>query len=60
MRSTVSSERPVPRPEGSPPERPRRLRSSELMSGQREILIEHAGSEYRLRVTNQNKLILTK
>ncbi|HZV99230.1 MAG TPA: hemin uptake protein HemP [Methylophilaceae bacterium] len=34
--------------------------SKELFSGARELLIEHAGGEYRLRLTNQGKLILTK
>ncbi|MBI1208918.1 MAG: hemin uptake protein HemP [Azospirillum sp.] len=31
-----------------------------LMGGSRELLIRHAGQEYRLRVTRANKLILTK
>ncbi|NLG77133.1 MAG: hemin uptake protein HemP [Xanthomonadaceae bacterium] len=34
---------------------------SEVLFGKyREILIEHAGSYYRLRMTHSNKLILTK
>lgn len=37
-----------------------RLSSDVLLSGAREVIIEHAGDEYRLRLTNQNKLILTK
>jgi len=37
-----------------------RIRSSELMSGSREIIIQHDGQEYRLRITNAGKLILTK
>jgi hemin uptake protein HemP len=36
------------------------LRSDELFGKQREILIQHAGSFYRLRMTHSNKLILTK
>ena len=36
------------------------LRSEELFGRGREILIEHAGGYYRLRVTQSNKLILTK
>ena len=36
------------------------LRSEELFGRGREILIEHAGGYYRLRVTHSNKLILTK
>lgn len=36
------------------------LRSEELFGKQREIMIQHAGSFYRLRLTQSNKLILTK
>lgn len=36
------------------------LRSEELFGKQREIMIQHAGSLYRLRLTHSNKLILTK
>lgn len=38
----------------------KRLRSDRLLDGQREIIIEHAGCEYRLRRTMNDKLILTK
>ena len=38
----------------------KRLTSGELFSGAQEILIEHAGQEYRLRITRQGKLLLTK
>jgi hemin uptake protein HemP len=38
----------------------KRLCSAELFSGARELVIEHAGDEYRLRQTSQGKLILTK
>jgi hemin uptake protein HemP len=42
-------------------QRASRLTTSEaLFAGCRELLIEHAGSLYRMRVTQQNKLILTK
>lgn len=34
--------------------------SEALFAGARELLIKHAGDEYRLRLTNQGKLILTK
>ncbi len=37
----------------------RRLHSAELFGGSDQIIIEHAGREYRLRVTNNGKLILT-
>jgi hemin uptake protein HemP len=36
-----------------------RWSSAALLQGQRQIVIEHAGREYRLRVTAQGKLILT-
>jgi hemin uptake protein HemP len=37
-----------------------RLNSAELFGRAREVVIEHAGAEYRLRLTSQGKLILTK
>ena len=37
-----------------------RIDSARLMQGTRELLIAHAGEEYRLRLTRNDKLILTK
>jgi hemin uptake protein HemP len=37
-----------------------RIDSQRLLSGGRELVIEHAGQEYRLRLTRNDKLILTK
>lgn len=37
-----------------------RIDSVSLMQGARELLIAHAGEEYRLRLTRNDKLILTK
>lgn len=34
--------------------------SAELFGSRRELLIKHAGCVYRLRITQHNKLILTK
>ena len=34
--------------------------SQTLLQGTRELLIAHAGEEYRLRLTRNDKLILTK
>jgi hemin uptake protein HemP len=34
--------------------------SDELFQGRNEIVIRHDGQDYRLRITRQNKLILTK
>jgi hemin uptake protein HemP len=57
----TSSERPPapsdPAPAG--PGGPRRIRSEDLLQGGVELLIEHQGREYRLRVTQNGKLILT-
>ena len=36
------------------------VESARLMSGSREIVIQHAGQSYRLRVTRANTLILPK
>jgi len=36
------------------------IASEQLLQGQNEVLIRHAGQEYRLRLTKQNKLILNK
>lgn len=43
----------------TPASRPR-IQSAELFGSAREVLIEHGGEEYRLRLTRQDKLILTK
>ena len=37
-----------------------RIDSRELFSNEREIIIAHGEETYRLRLTSQNKLILTK
>lgn len=37
-----------------------RILSIALLNGARELVIEHAGEEYRLRLTSKGKLILTK
>jgi len=36
------------------------IRSQDLLFGQRELLIRHGDQEYRLRLTQNDKLILTK
>jgi hemin uptake protein HemP len=36
------------------------LNSRDLFIGTREVIIHHGGEIYRLRLTSQNKLILTK
>lgn len=37
-----------------------KIDSQQLFATHNEILIEHQGDEYRLRITSNNKLILTK
>ena len=36
------------------------ITSAQLFGDQQEIIIPHAGEEYRLRITSNGKLILTK
>lgn len=46
--------------QGITPALRQRLHSAELFGTAREVVIDHAGEEYRLRLTRQGKLILTK
>jgi hemin uptake protein HemP len=52
----------VPGSESAPPAPAPSTISSETLfaPGQREVVIEHGGERYRLRVTRNGKLILTK
>jgi hemin uptake protein HemP len=57
------SDRPLEPPSQPPVEavtRLRRLKVSELLAGEREAILEHGGQDYRLRITANGKLILTK
>lgn len=47
-----------PKAPASPP--PRRITSTDLLGKQKRLIIEHRGQDYELRLTRQNKLILTK
>jgi hemin uptake protein HemP len=38
----------------------RRWTTGALLAGAREVILEHRGEHYRLRVTSNGKLILTK
>jgi hemin uptake protein HemP len=38
----------------------RRLSVAALLAGDREVILEHDGQDYRLRITANGKLILTK
>lgn len=55
MRSTENAGRT---PSGA--ECSKRVHSAALMGPARKLVIEHEGAEYVLRITSQNKLILTK
>lgn len=44
----------------SPAKSIRRIASQALLDGSRELVIEHQGNEYHLRLTRNDKLILTK
>lgn len=47
-------------PKSAPQRLPvRRMTSAELFDRGNEVVIEHAGREYRLRLTGKGKLILT-
>lgn len=63
------SDSPTRPPGDSPPARsfdslpglgPTRLLSQEILKGEREVLIVHFDEVYRLRVTRNGKLLLTK
>lgn len=51
--SVAGADRPIPL-------RGNRIDSRDLFAGAREIIIAHGEEVYRLRLTAQNKLILTK
>ncbi len=59
-------ERPNPLPlfhpvsPGQPASPPSSIQGEQLFKGRQEILIDHNGDTYRLRITKNGKLILTK
>lgn len=57
MHSTAQP--PLPSPLSMPAPAPR-MDSAELLKGASSVEIQHAGQRYLLRVTRENKLILTK
>jgi hemin uptake protein HemP len=54
--------RRLPPPHTAPPvsDPPRKIDARDLFRGDREVVIQHAGAEYRLRLTRAGKLILYK
>lgn len=55
-------EPPKPPPPPKPMEEPplRIIKSEEIFRGANQVLIQHQGAVYRLRITGAGKLILTK
>jgi hemin uptake protein HemP len=49
-----------PTPAPSAPQLARQIDSRQLLAGARELAIEHLGQTYHLRLTRNDKLILTK
>jgi hemin uptake protein HemP len=50
-----------PRTPGTAPETgPRRIDLNTILRGDREVIIAHGADEYRLRLTSNDKLLLTK
>jgi hemin uptake protein HemP len=60
MHDTQPSSNRTPAATSVPPREPRRVSTEDLIGSAREVLIRHAGCDYRLRITRQGKLILTK
>lgn len=58
MLTPPSPAAPRPAPATLPPQPV--LRSEQLFGGAQEVLIEHRGAVYRLKLTSLGKLILTK
>lgn len=59
----VTYDKPLPvTPAASLPQlaQPRQVSSAELLRGRNTVEIDHGGQRYLLRVTRENKLILTK
>ena len=60
MMSRDDAEQAMPKHAPTAPKLVRRLKVSDLLAGEREAILEHDGQDYRLRITANGKLILTK
>ncbi|HWU75541.1 MAG TPA: hemin uptake protein HemP [Rhodanobacter sp.] len=58
--SLSSPRRAALQPASAPAAARRHVSSQSLLEGARELVIQHQGSEYHLRLTRNDKLILTK
>lgn len=58
--AAVDAAFPRPSPAAAAAHTQRQIDSRRLLAGARELVIEHAGQHYRLRLTRNDKLILTK
>ncbi len=60
----MTEKKPQPRhqkiPHCHPPHPIDRIPLANLLNGKRELIIEHAGYDYHLRLTRNGKLLLTK
>lgn len=57
---SADAKTPDPHPAMEPVTAPLIVQAYEVFQGRREIIIEHEGVRYRLRITRRNKLILQK
>jgi hemin uptake protein HemP len=62
MTQNAKSDRffPLAEDQACPRATPRRIRSGDLLQGQRRLVIEHGQASYTLLLTRNGKLILTK
>jgi len=56
----ISSDGAAKSPSSSASAKPRRIPVNTLMQDATEVILDHRGTDYRLRVTANGKLILTK
>jgi len=59
MQDEPESRVAIPSPDAEPGEKVKRIASRDLFGSSREIVIDHAGRLYRMRITQNGKLILT-
>jgi hemin uptake protein HemP len=54
------NQNPIAKPVVPTPQPPEVISASSLLRNRRELIIEHGGERYRLSLTKNGKLILTK